>query len=231
MPSKSERFLRFFYLETFALTPDTDKPRNRILGIGKNQMLYDLGLEEKYLDDEEEVLMKIKQIDKHFDLVMITELFHESMVLLKHILCWTTEDIKSFHLNGRMENGKSKLNTVTKQRLAKYLKSDYMLYNHFREKFIEKMSSFGFEKIEREVEELNKLNKNLADVCSLRAKPNALLRGDQKWYGPSFLVGYQVNKTTENADCALMTMSGLKYIERIREKQRKEAEKFVKSTR
>lgn len=226
MPSKLDRFLTFLFSEEFAHTPDRDKPKNRVLGIGKNQMLYDLGLEEQYLDNEEEVVMKIKQIDKHFDLVMIAEFFSESMVLLKHQLCWSIADVKSFHLNGRMENGKSKLNTITKQRLAKYLKSDYMLYNHFRKKFIEKMYSFGFEKIEKEVEELNKLNKYQADICNLRAKPNALLRGDQRWYGPSFLVGYQVNKTSENADCALMTMSGLKYIERIREKQRQEAKLF-----
>ena len=210
---------------------DRDKPSKRVVGIGKNQMLYDLGLEEKYLDNEKEVMMKIKQIDKHFDLVMIAEFFSESMVLLKHKLCWSTADVKSFHLNGRMENGKSKLNTVTRQRLAKYLESDYMLYNHFRKKFIEKMYSFGFEKIEKEVAELNNLNKELADICSLRAAPNALLRGDQRWYGPSFLVGYQVNKTTENEDCALMTMSGLKYIERIREKQRLKAEKLLKQTK
>ena len=192
-------------------------------------MLFDLGLEEKYLDNEGEVVMKIKQIEKHFDIVMIAEFFSESMVLLKQKLCWQTEDIKSFQLNGRMKNGKSKLDTVTRQLLAKYLKSDYMLYNHFREKFIEKMYSFGFEKLEKEVGELNKLNKYLADICSLRAAPNALLKGNQRWYGPSFLVGYQVNKTAGNADCALMTMSGLKYIERIREKQREEAEKLLKS--
>ena len=231
MSSNPGKFFKFLFLEEFAHKTDRDKPENRILGIGKNQMLFDLGLEEKYLDNEEEVVMKIKQIDKHFDLVMIAEFFSESMVLLKHKLCWTTADVKSFHLNGRMENGKSKLDTETKQLLAKYLRSDYMLYNHFRKKFIEKMYSFGFEKIEKEVEELNKHNKYLADICSLRAAPNALLRGDQRWYGPSFLIGYQVNKTTENADCALMTMSGLKYIERIREKQRQEAEKLLRQTK
>ena len=79
MSSNPDRFLKFLFLEEFAHKTDRDKPGNRILGIGKNQMLYDLGLEEKYLDNEEEVVRKIKQIDKHFDLVMIAEFFSESI--------------------------------------------------------------------------------------------------------------------------------------------------------
>ena len=60
------------------------------------------------------------------------------------------------------------------------------------------------------------------------AEANIYLKGDQKWYGPPFLVGFNVNKS-RHSNCKLMTMSGLKYIERIREKQLQEAEKLLKS--
>ena len=50
---------------------------------------------------------------------------------------------------------------------------------------------FGYPRLEREVAQLRGLNTRLAAGCGLEAAPNGLLRGDQKWYGPSFLVGYR----------------------------------------
>ena len=128
--------LEYFFVEEFAQKTDEEKPKKRVLGIGKNQMLYDLGLDEKYLDSEAHVRDKIKQIEKNFDLVMIAEFFSESLLLLKHNLCWQLADLTSFQLNSRMESGKVKLDPETRRLLAAYLKHDYLLYNHFKQRFI-----------------------------------------------------------------------------------------------
>ena len=127
--------LEYFFVEEFAQKTDEEKPKKRVLGIGKNQMLYDLGLDEKYLDSEAHVRDKIKQIEKNFDLVMIAEFFSESLLLLKHALCWQLADLTSFQLNSRMESGKVKLDRETRRLLAAYLKHDYLLYNHFKQRF------------------------------------------------------------------------------------------------
>ena len=191
-------------------------------------MLYDFGLDENQLTHIKRVNGKINEIDEHFDLVMIAEYFSESLVLLKDMLCWELEDVSSFHLNGRMNDRKYQLDNNTRALLADYLKYDYLLYNHFKEKFINKLAQFGYARLESEVEKLNEINKAKADKCNLEPKANGFLKGAQKWYGPPFLVGYSVNRT-RHEDCVLMTMSGLKYIERIREKQKQEAKKLFES--
>jgi len=215
-------------LEEFAQKTDREKPKKRVHNIGKNQMLYDFGLNENQLDHRGRVADKIKEIEENFDFVMIAEYFSESLILLKHQFCWDLLDVTSFHLNGRMDNGKYRLSNTTRSLLAEYLKNDFLLYNHFKEKFIQRLTAFGFNKLEKEVKSLNYLNENIFKACKLKAEANIYLKGDQKWYGPPFLVGFNVNKS-RHSDCKLMTMSGLKYIERIRKKQLQEAEKLLES--
>lgn len=52
------------------------------IGNGKNQLLYTLGLGGMGMTKEETVEMRIDEMDREFDLVMIMEQFDESLVLL-----------------------------------------------------------------------------------------------------------------------------------------------------
>ena len=61
--------------------------------IDKNQLLWDLGLPTEEMEDRESVQRKIAQLDSQFDLVMITERFEESLILLKDLLCWKPSEI------------------------------------------------------------------------------------------------------------------------------------------
>jgi hypothetical protein len=54
--------------------------------LGRNQQLWDLGI--KDTKDIITVQRMVQQIDKDFDLVMITERFEESLILLSRSLCW-----------------------------------------------------------------------------------------------------------------------------------------------
>ena len=179
-------------------------------------MLYDLGMNHKYFDDMAMVRKKVEELEEELDLVMIAEHFQESLVLLRKDLCWGVEDVTSFPLNGRKEEFKTKLSETAKSLLRDYLKSDYLLYNHFLKVFKEKVEKFGMSRMESEVATLKKANDDLFVKCSVEATANKELKGAQHWYGPGDLVGYNVNAREE---CKLMTMSGLSYIDRIREKQ------------
>ena len=213
------------FLDEFAETPDEKKPNFRIHGIGYNQMLYDFGLDHTFLNNKTLVQEKINEIEKDFDLVMIAEYFYESLIILKHELCWSLEDVTSFQLNSRIKSDENKMKKRTRKLLTQYLKHDYLLYHHFKKMFIRKLSVFGYTKLEKEVEQLNELDNNIYINCSLEAQPNGFLKGDQKWYGPGFLLGYKVNSQEE--DCISMTMSGLKLIERVRSKQTVAAQKVL----
>ena len=188
-------------------------------------MLFDLGLNHKQLDNQTLVREKIQEIEADFDLVMIAEYFYESLILLRHELCWKLQDVTSFTLNARIKSDQDKMKKRTRKLLAKYLKHDYMLYNHFKKIFIKSLSAFGYTRLEAEVEKLSELDDNIYQKCSLEPRPNGFLSGDQKWYGPSNLFGYDVHSDQE--ECISMTMSGLKLIDRIRNKQRTKAEKIL----
>ena len=119
--------------------------------------------------------------------------------------------------NGSKKENKSQLSNKTRSMLKEYLKSDYLLYNHFYQIFKSKMENFGNTHLSNEVSDLEKANTEISKTCSVKATDNALLQGDEKWWGPN-LIGYSVQNTT-NEECRLMTMSELKFIGRIRKKQ------------
>ena len=191
-------------------------------------MLFDLGLSHKNLNNETLVREKIEEIETDFDLVMIAEYFYESLILLRHELCWDLQDVTSFTLNARIKSDKDKMKKRTRILLANYLKYDYMLYNHFKQIFIKSLAVFGYTKLEKEVEQLTTLDENNFKMCSLEPRPNGFLSGDQKWYGPSNLFGYNVHSDEE--ECISMTMSGLKLIDRIRKKQTIKAERILQES-
>ncbi|XP_045923592.1 galactosylceramide sulfotransferase-like [Micropterus dolomieu] len=66
----------------------------------KNLLFFDFGFDNNLEADDPLVMMNIHSLSKQFDLVLIAEYFDESLILLKETLCWTTEDILYFKLNG-----------------------------------------------------------------------------------------------------------------------------------
>merc|ERR1711915_1108778 len=133
-------------LEDFAVAPKTGKLLQRVGKQGRNQMLFDFGLDPKDMDNDSMVESKIKEIDDRFNLVMMQESFCESLVLLKEELCWGLVDVTNFKLNGRKEGVKKTLSNYTRSKLREFLRADYKLYNHFKEKLKNKIKSFGREK-------------------------------------------------------------------------------------
>ena len=65
-------------------------------------------------------------------MVLITEKFDESMVLLAIELCWPLEYVKSFKLNARKSSTKTKLSEKEQNILENWQQGDLLLYNHFK---------------------------------------------------------------------------------------------------
>ena len=81
----------------------------------------------------------IKKIDDEFDLVLISEKFDESMILLANKLCWPLEYVKSFILNARMSIHKVDLSFDELNILNSWQKGDLLLYNFFKNKLEEQV--------------------------------------------------------------------------------------------
>lgn len=206
-------------IEEFARAPPSVTKRKSGM-LGTNQLLFDLGVDNIYDDDE--VNKKIKQMDDRFHLVMILEKFEESLVLMKNILCWDSNDVKNLKLNARKVNADKIISDETRQLLKVIMNQDYKVYNHFKEKFHQKLEEFGSSKMQKEIEELERVNNEITEKCNFEEADNKKLSGKFKWWGNSDLVGYLVNSGNDkeiDEECQLMTMSELSFVDRIRKSQ------------
>ncbi|XP_002742068.1 galactosylceramide sulfotransferase-like [Saccoglossus kowalevskii] len=109
----------------------------------RNRQIFDVGLDPKNYDNETLVEHVIQQATNDFDLVMITEYFDESLILLKQLLCWEFEDILYVHQNARKNRPRFKIDDWKRQRIFEINSADYKLYQHFNKTFWHKVRAYG----------------------------------------------------------------------------------------
>nr|XP_006820270.1 PREDICTED: galactosylceramide sulfotransferase-like [Saccoglossus kowalevskii] len=131
----------------------------------KNHLLLNLGATYMSFDDDRAIEMTIAHLEDKFDLVMIMEHFEESLILLKDLLCWTTNDITYFELNRRETQSVHKLSDSLTNRIREWNKGDVALYQHFKQIFWKKVRNFGEKKMKTEIENLRDKNLVVRQRC------------------------------------------------------------------
>jgi len=212
-------------LEEYALSEKTGRYQDRIGngGFGRNQMLWDFGLDEIHFENSTVIRSKIEEIESTFELVLLTEQFDESMVLLKDLLCWDYRDMTSLKLNAQKASSKSKISTEARENLKKWMWGDYMLYDHFNEKFQQEIDAFGADKMKHELEILKHANEEIQNQCVAKQVSNEELNPEDRLHGHGVL-GYTIN--TENKDCVFMAMKEIKFLNILRTLQTERASKI-----
>ena len=180
-------------------------------------MLWDSGLDAAQMDNLTAVENKIFELDQTFDLVMMADRFDESMILMKDLLCWDYEDIVNFKLNARKESKKVGLSPEARSELKKYMASDYILYNHFKTKFEQKLHKFGKKRMDQELEILRHANSNMKTKCGLEAADNDKIEGPNKLWGQG-MVAYRTQQESDS-QCKNFAISEMNFIEHLREIQ------------
>ena len=157
-----EEFLKYpdEYLYNFTILlgdlPDT-------LNLLQSGMFYDFGYDFMDLEDTTVIQKVLKKLENEFQLVLITEYFDESLVLLKKELCWQNDDILYIKQNQRLKKGN--LTDHTKQRIKQWNRADVILYQHFNKTFWEKIKNYG-DSFWDDVKEFKKENKIFEKICS-----------------------------------------------------------------
>ena len=59
--------------------------------------------------EEAYVAEAIQQMDQHFTLILLTDFFDESLILMKHLLCWDWDDIVYIKFKMRIEEAKAEV--------------------------------------------------------------------------------------------------------------------------
>ncbi|XP_063595259.1 galactosylceramide sulfotransferase-like [Penaeus indicus] len=181
---------------------------------GKNQMLFDLG----FPDDLSEARLQeaIEETERLFDLVMVAERMDESLVLLRHLLCWSLHDVVAFAKNARREGVRPALDAHTRRTLRELNSADVRLYEHFLAKHRRAVVDFGVGRMAREVAALRSLRERYFGECGVYH-----VEGHNpfpKFREYSGLVGAYA---TDSADdqCQRLSFSELALIDEARDRQ------------
>lgn len=113
----------------------------RYLTYLRNKQAEDLGMEARHVTNLSLRRQYIQQLAADFHLVMITEFFDESLVLLRRLLCWDVQDV--LYLPKNRNHLKKERNFSAEHRRQHRLLSiaDYDLYHFFYQRFILTMKS------------------------------------------------------------------------------------------
>ncbi|XP_056612096.1 galactose-3-O-sulfotransferase 2 [Triplophysa dalaica] len=136
----------------------------------RNILTFDFGLNNTAPEKETELDRRsaevIAAVERDFSLILISEYFDESMILLQHALCWTLDDILSFRLNSRSKRSRRPLNPETAERVKLWNSLDWRLYQHFNATFWKRIdSTLGRTKLQQEVELLRERRGKLEQTC------------------------------------------------------------------
>ncbi|XP_034723088.1 galactose-3-O-sulfotransferase 2 [Etheostoma cragini] len=193
-----------------------------------NILAFDFGFDNNAAADtddlEERASMAISAIERDFHLILISEYFDESMILLKHALCWSLEDVVSFKLNGRSEQTRHPLSPNTAEKIKRWNALDWRIYLHFNTTFWHKVHSLvGQEQIKREVSQLRERQAKLANSCLKdggAVNPSQIKDAGLKpfQYGAAVIQGYNLNTHIDRQTkikCQRLITPELQYTDRL----------------
>ncbi|XP_030636739.1 galactose-3-O-sulfotransferase 4 [Chanos chanos] len=154
-------------------------PRLRNNHYARNLLWFDFGLDHNANFSLALARRGEAAIRRAFNLILLSEHFDQSMVLLRHALCWPLDAVVSFSLNARQQKptggvswvGKSgplaslALTDEQRQKLREWNALDWHLYQAFNRTFWEEVERFGRSRMEAEVALLRTRREVLAQVC------------------------------------------------------------------
>uniref|UniRef100_A0A7M4ERA1 Galactose-3-O-sulfotransferase 2 n=1 Tax=Crocodylus porosus TaxID=8502 RepID=A0A7M4ERA1_CROPO len=181
----------------------------------KNLMTFDFGFNHNGEASARHVQLMLQAIKTAFNLILISEYFDESMVLLKEALCWDLDSVVSFPLNSRDGSTRAPLPDFTVEKIKNWNKLDWEIYTHFNQTFWEKIDrDIGRKRMSQEVRALQKRREQLARTCLQEGESVAPQEiKDQSLlplqYGQARILGYNLkpglDKKTEQMCRRLIT--------------------------
>ncbi|CAH1251920.1 GAL3ST3 [Branchiostoma lanceolatum] len=161
-------------LGAFLSTPNKDKDRqlgkNHPYSKHRNFQSYTLGFPGKLMTSKNttQIYETIRTVASWYSMVIVTEYWEESLVLLKRKFCWTMYDI--LHTTRRLHALKKRkehapLTDKQKSNHKRISKIDYMMYDYFNNTFWQRVTEEGPEFWE-EVTYYKTLNREVNQHCN-----------------------------------------------------------------
>uniref|UniRef100_A0A8C8SHF3 Galactose-3-O-sulfotransferase 2 n=1 Tax=Pelusios castaneus TaxID=367368 RepID=A0A8C8SHF3_9SAUR len=186
----------------------------------KNLMTFDFGFNHNANFSTNHTRQMQRNIEEAFDLLLLSEYFDESMVLLKEALCWDLDSVVSFPLNSREGRTRAALSESMVAKIKSWNRLDWAIYTHFNRTFWERVDRVvGRERMKQEVRALCERREQLAKTClqgggsvgppEIRDKSLAPLQ-----HGQARILGYNLKAgldETTGRTCRRMVTPELQY--------------------
>lgn len=210
----NDRIEKFYENPTAFFKTDTDWFYR-----SKNQMIFDMGYDVSR-DDAAYIQNAINELDGFFDLVLLTDYFDESLVLLKAEMCWDWEDVAYVKFKMRTEEAKSTITPQLSDRIRNWNKADVALYDHFNKTFWRKVEAYGYDKLQTDLVTLKDEIKKAENQCIERYEPFK----NKPW------LLHAKPRRNQSQRCKRLAWSELQYSDRLRDKMFKEVSGLKRST-
>ncbi|XP_050700367.1 galactose-3-O-sulfotransferase 2-like, partial [Eriocheir sinensis] len=209
-------------ITTTTNTPSSSSPTQDLASLprlgnklGRNQMLFDLGYSPEL--GVADLRRAIDELDARFDIVLISERMDESLILLRHLLCWNLSDIVVFTKNARRTEVKPGLDAKTLHALRELNSADVILYEHFLARHKEAVHAFGENRMKEEIATLRGLRDEFYEECGLREVKGRDKELKFKEYS-GLVSSYTVNNTNDTT-CLILSMPELPLVQMTRGRQ------------
>lgn len=169
----------------------------------RNSQINDLGYNMKYIEDKEKLSKYISKLAREFDVVLITEHFDESLLLMKKELCWDIEDILYFPKNIRFKKSEP-LPPEIQTSIREWNFADLQLFEHFNRTLWTKIRRHG-PSFETELVEFKSYLKELGRRC-----------GGEKQFSLKIATPVERNVTI---DCHVLRFGEGEMFEKLRKRQ------------
>lgn len=193
-----------------------DITKTRSSSLARNPQSFDLGLDYKFYQDAKAVEDYIAFLDKEFDLVMISDYFDESSVLLKRVLCWEFEDVLFVKTNERLDKERAvSISDDVIENIKRWNKADMLLFEHFNKTLWNKIKMEG-ESFYEDLATFRKMKADLKSQCFTDQVSNQLV------YGNKYVKGLTMKSDLPpelKQKCERMTRTENNYLAYLRKKR------------
>ncbi|TRY87557.1 hypothetical protein DNTS_025175 [Danionella cerebrum] len=131
----------------------------------KNLQFFDLGFENTMEADDPRVKQAIRFIEERFDLILISDYFEESLILLKDALCWEIEDVLFFKHNVRSPQSGLGMSPQLKFQAREWNGADWLLYQYFNASLWARIEKFGLRRMLENVQDLRRKLAEMEELC------------------------------------------------------------------
>ena len=160
----------------------------------------------------------LRDLEQTFDLVMIMELMDESLVLLRRLMCWTTDDVTYLIKNARFESRRIRLSAEQRASLEEYLALDVTLYRHFLRRLARQIADVPLDTFLAQAESLVARRLFWRQRCVADTVIGSQLAGHQREITDK-VQGYRLSDGRDWM-CSRLGIAELGYTDLIRDAQR-----------